>query len=88
MMHSACSPAAAPRDCRTGVQSTLGQPARGQNVLAVRAAKARTVNFLGNDEPSLDELMEDDLVRRVMARDGLQPHQVWSLMDDMRVRLR
>lgn len=88
MMHSTCSPAAAPRDCRAGVQSTLGPSTVGQNVLAARAVKMRKADFLGNDEPSLDELMDDDLVRRVMARDGLQPHQVWSLLDDMRLRLR
>ena len=83
MMHSACSPTATPRDCRTGVQSAVTP-----NVLAARASKARKVDFLGNDEPSLDELLDDELVRRVMARDGLHPHQVVSLMDDMRLRLR
>lgn len=77
MMHSACTPAATPREARGSAQPFVS---------AVRAATA--VNFEGNDEPSLDELMDDDVMRRVMARDGVQPDQVWSLMDVMRNRLR
>lgn len=78
MMHGACTPATTPRDSRGGNQSAF--------VASVRAAKA--VMFEGNDEPSLDELMGDDVIRRVMARDGVQPDQVWSLVDVMRNRLR
>jgi hypothetical protein len=81
MMHSACSPAATPRETRGGVQ-----PAYGRATFA--ACATRVVDFEGNDEPSLDELMGDDVIRRVMARDGVQPDQVWSLMDAMRNRLR
>lgn len=80
MMHSACSPAATPREARGSVQPTYGQSS-----FAARASRA--VDFQGNDEPSLDELMDDDVVRRVMARDGVQPDQVWSLMNAMRDRL-
>ena len=83
MMHNTCSPAATPRECRAGVQSTLAQKA-----FSARTMSPRKMDFIGNDEPSLDELMDDDLVRRVMDRDGLQPHQVWSFLDDMRSRLR
>lgn len=78
MMHSACTPAATPREARGSAQPVF--------VSAVRSAKA--MNFEGNDEPSLTELMDDDVMRRVMARDGVQPDQVWSLMDVMRNRLR
>lgn len=78
MMHGACSPATTPRDSRGGAQPVF--------VAAVRAGKA--MNFEGNDEPSLDELMGDDVMRRIMARDNVQPDQVWSLMDVMRNRLR
>ena len=83
MMHSACSPAATPRESRGSVQ-----PAFAHGKLCTPARVARALNFEGNDEPSLDELMDDDVVRRVMARDGVQPDQVWSLMDSMRNRLR
>lgn len=78
MMHSACTPAATPREARGSAQPVF--------VASVRAAKV--VSFEGNDEPSLDELMDDDVMRRVMARDGVQPDQVWSLVDVMRNRLR
>lgn len=36
-------------------------------------------HYLGNDEPSLDELLDDDVLRRVMARDGVQPDHVRAL---------
>lgn len=78
MMHSACTPAATPRETRGSAQPAF--------VSAVRANA--TVDFEGNDEPSLMELMDDDVMRRVMARDGVQPDQVWSLVDVMRNRLR
>ncbi|MCR6629623.1 MAG: hypothetical protein NVV74_05950 [Magnetospirillum sp.] len=76
-MHSACTPAALTRDTRGCAQPSF-----------TSARPSRAVNFEGNDEPSLHELMDDDVVRRVMARDGVQPDQVWSLMDSMRNRLR
>lgn len=78
MMHGACTPATTPRDSRGSAQSAF--------VATVRTAKA--VCFEGNDEPSLDELLGDEVMRRVMARDGVQPDQVWSLVDVMRNRLR
>lgn len=78
MMHGACTPATTPRDSRGSTQPVF--------VSSVRAARA--VMFEGNDEPSLDELMSDDVIRRVMARDGVQPDHVWSLVDALRNRLR
>lgn len=78
MMHGACTPATTPRDSRGSAQPVFAA--------SVRAAKA--VMFEGNDEPSLDELMGDDVIRRVMARDGVQPDHVWSLVDVLRNRLR
>jgi hypothetical protein len=78
MMHSACTPAALSRETRTCAQTAFAPVKRAD----------RAADFEGNDEPSLDELMGDDVVRRVMARDGVLPDQVWSLMDVMRNRLR
>lgn len=78
MIYGACTPATTPRESRGGAQPSFAA--------CVRTAKV--VNFEGNDEPSLDELMDDDVIRRVMARDGVQPDQVWSLVDAMRNRLR
>lgn len=78
MMHSACSPAATPSDTRGSAQTAF----------ALKGRADRAPDFEGNDEPSLDELMDDDVVRRVMARDGVEAHQVWTLIDTMRNRLR
>jgi hypothetical protein len=77
MLHGACTPATTSRESRGNVQPFVG---------AVRATKVR--NFEGNDEPSLDEVLGDDVIRRVMARDGVQPDHVWSLVDVLRNRLR
>jgi hypothetical protein len=77
MMRSACTPAAAPLDLRGATQPTFA--------LGVRS---RTQwDYEGNGEPSLDELMGDEVIRRVMARDGVQPDQLMSLLDHMRDRL-
>lgn len=78
MMHSACTPAAAPLEMRGAAQPAFA--------VGLRARSGR--DFEGNGEPSLDELMGDEVIRRVMARDGVQPDQLWSLMDCMRNRLR
>lgn len=78
MLHSACTPATAPRETRGNAQPGY----------SVKVGLNRAMDFEGNDEPSLDELLDDEIVRRVMARDGVQPDQVWSLMDMMRNRLR
>jgi len=78
MLHSACTPAAAPREQRGTTQPAFN----------VTVGYSRAMDFEGNDEPSLDELPDDEIVRRVMARDGVQPDQVWSLIDTMRNRLR
>jgi hypothetical protein len=41
----------------------------------------------GDSEPLLADMMADDVVRRVMARDGVAVEQLLSLLDDMRARL-
>lgn len=78
MMHNTCSPAAVPSD-RHGMS---------QSAFSVKRGGRRPLYFEGNAEPSIDELMDDEVVRRVMARDGVQPEQLRSLMDCMRNRLR
>jgi|AGTN01.2.fsa_nt_gi hypothetical protein len=78
MMYNTCSPAAAPHDKRGMVQPAL----------ALRGSGRKPHYFEGNVEPSIDELMDDDVMRRVMARDGVQPEQLRSLLDCMRTRLR
>ncbi len=43
--------------------------------------------FLGNAEPGIEEMMADDVIRRVMDRDGVGVDQLRSLMDEVRTRL-
>ncbi|HLO78811.1 MAG TPA: hypothetical protein VK196_20325 [Magnetospirillum sp.] len=83
MLHGTCSPAATTRDSRVGTQ-----PAYARTTFGTSVRTARTYDFEGNGEPSLDEIMDDEVIRRLMARDGVQPDQVWSLMDALRDRLR
>ncbi len=78
MLHKACTPTATPRGGLS--QTTTSFAAMGKRVRAPSL-------FIGNQEPSLDELIGDELVGRVMARDGLHPDQVRVMMEDMRARL-
>ncbi|CAA7624529.1 hypothetical protein [Magnetospirillum sp. UT-4] len=73
MIPSACSPAL-PTEART-VPFALGVHMR------------RSSRYLGNDEPSLDELLaDDDVLRRVMARDGVEPESLLALAHHLRDR--
>lgn len=51
-----------------------------------RAARSGSA-FLGIGEPPLAELMADEAVRRLMARDGVLADQLLSLIDEVRNRL-
>jgi len=44
------------------------------------------MSHFGNDEPSLDDLIDDPIARLVMVRDGLTPEIVRALMDNARGR--
>ena len=44
--------------------------------------------FIGNAEPSLDEMMADPIMRGLMARDGVAPDSLRGLIDEVRDRLR
>jgi hypothetical protein len=75
MNRMACSPAAA---CsRSAATLTLRDPATP--TFSVKMRNREASHYLGNDEPSLDELLGDDVLRRVMARDGVQPDHVRAL---------
>jgi len=43
--------------------------------------------FMGNVEPPLDEMIDDDVIRRVMARDGVAVDDLLSLIAEVRTRL-
>jgi hypothetical protein len=44
--------------------------------------------YVGNREPLLDEVLNDPIVRLVMARDGLPLEEVWVHVEAARRRLR
>lgn len=73
MMHSTDAPAGCLKE-------------RHDNALSRRGKAAE--RFLGNDEPDLEDLITDDVMGRVMARDGVQPDQVRALLNFMRNRVR
>lgn len=52
---------------------------------AVGAKARRAHQFLGNDEPSLDDLLADDVLKRLMARDGVAAEQLRQLADHISV---
>ncbi|MGE5546877.1 MAG: hypothetical protein ACM33T_08270 [Solirubrobacterales bacterium] len=77
MIQNACKPAAAPLETRGPAPVFVG--------IASRSPRA---DFQGNAEPSLDEMISDEVVRRVMARDGVAVDQLLSLLDQVRLSLR
>lgn len=48
----------------------------------------RPACYAGNAEPSLDEVIDDPMVRHLMARDGVVVESLMSLLDEVRLRLR
>jgi hypothetical protein len=44
------------------------------------------MSHFGNDEPSLDDLIDDPIARLVMVSDGLTPEIVRALMHNARSR--
>ena len=41
-------------------------------------------HYLTNTEPSLDDVMRDDIVRQVMHCDGVEPDQLMTLVQSLR----
>ena len=53
------------------------------------AARRRAGSFfVCNAEPSIDELMDDPIIRGLMARDGVAADSLLNLIDTVRIRLR
>lgn len=77
-MLNVCTPAIIPSE-----KNGMPQPA-----FVLKGGAPKPFYLDGNVEPTIDELMDDDVMRRVMARDGVQPDQLRSLLDCMRNRLR
>lgn len=57
-------------------------------VLLERRARLASSFFVGNAEPSLDEMMSDPIMRGMMACDGVAADSLLGLIDEVRTRLR
>lgn len=69
MIRNACSPAELPVDSRSKAAAGLSFGKHGR----------RGSRYVGNDEPCLEELLADDVLRRLMVRDGVAADQVRQL---------
>lgn len=78
MLRNACKPSYEPRASVTSGMNA-GSIGRGQ--------RYRSSLFLGNDEPSLDEMLSDEVVVRLMDRDGVAADQLRSMLDRVRANL-
>lgn len=38
---------------------------------------------MGQEEPTLEEILDDPIIRAVMARDGVEPEQIRSLLAEV-----
>jgi hypothetical protein len=79
MMTSACKPSAVPAENRAP-----GAPGFAIGMRISRTSSA----FMGNNEPDLNEIFDDPVILRLMARDGVEVASLRSMLADMRDRLR
>lgn len=64
------------------------RPGETHSASAPRGWSGRYVGGVhGDSEPPLAEMMADDVMQRVMARDGVGAEQLLSLLDEVRTRL-
>lgn len=78
MLSSAYRPIMQPAEIRAGRRSALPSSGpRGQGISY----------FAGNAEPSLDEVMADPIINRLMVRDGVAVEFLRSLIAEVRSRL-
>lgn len=73
MIQNACKPAAT--------------PGKSRGVVGMAVRTPMPTRYLGNVEPSIDDLVDDEVVRRLMARDGIRREELVSFLDEMRGRL-
>ena len=57
-------------------------------VLFERRSRLPSSFFVGNAEPSLNEIMNDPIMRGMMACDGVAADSLLGLIDEVRTRLR
>lgn len=96
MIQKACKPAAVaigskyePASVSAGLPSGSSGPGSLGSLASVRVKPRQqsSANFLSNDEPLLDEMMADEVVLRMMNRDGVVADQLLSMLDRVRANL-
>jgi len=70
MINNACTPATPCANSRSTVTAAFP--------MATKARRAP--QYLGNDEPRLEDLLSDDVLIRLMARDGVAADQLRALV--------
>jgi hypothetical protein len=76
MTQSACDP-----------RLVNSESATGTSALFPRLMRGNSGRFAGCEEPDLPELMNDPVLRRMMASDGVRPDHLLALISDWRMRL-
>lgn len=79
MIQSACKATASPTEPRAACGRVVGRA-------SMRSPRAES-RFTANVEPSLEEIFEDEVMHRLMARDGVRRDELMSLVDQVRQRL-
>ncbi|MGC2854793.1 hypothetical protein ACM64Y_04905 [Novispirillum sp. DQ9] len=69
------------------MMTTASSPLAMPPVLRGARLGADPERFLTNEEPRLDDILEDPITVRLMASDGLQGDAVRALVRDARARL-
>jgi hypothetical protein len=64
----------------------IDQRSREQR-LQLEQLQRRSLQYLGNREPALEELLEDPIVHLLMTSDGVSRRGIWALMGIVRRRL-
>lgn len=59
-------------------------PKSVQTTILGNGHRRRLSHYLGNSEPVLEDLLDDDVMRRIMASDGVTPEHLLEMAARMR----
>lgn len=78
-----------PAACKTSVATVMDYPMRALPVLPPlsRHAPCAPERFVGGQEPSLDELLGDPIVARLLASDRIMMGELLDLVSEVREAL-
>ncbi len=79
MISSVCKPATVTREGHSDKS--------GRAVSFVGKTRGGAARYAGGEEPRLTDLMEDPVLRRLMASDGVHPEQLMAVIAEARTKL-